>query len=533
VKSLLQPTILAALAVVLAGCGSEPRAKTDVHTVSNSPHIEHRKTDGELTPTADRNDELQPESVPPKKVVIRPAVREPQPEPVFRPSDDRPKHDAAVLAKRGIHKYESKRLILYTDIDPKIARTLPPLLDQAYPAWEAYFGKLPPNRARSPFQVTGYLMKDKSRFEDAKLIPLDLPKFVNGRHRGYRFWMHDPPWDYYRRHLLIHEATHCFMYATRDPAFPTWYMEGMAEFFATHERRSEVGGRRTEVGKTRTSRTGPTSDLRSPILRFGVMPRRFEDFVGFARIEYIQQDCAAGRPLSLGDVVKLRPEAFVHNQAYAWSWALCKFLDSHPRYGKRFRELRKLQTASAFREGFAKFVRSETPHIFAEWHLFSRGLVYGYDANRSAIAIRPGKPLSELTFPVTFELQTDRGWQSSGVWLDKGDAVHISAAGRFELARKPKPWISEPRGISFTYFQGRPLGEVTAVLVPDSVRSILIPATIRPAPLPITPIGRGGVLRAGIKGTVYLRVNDSFAWLGDNKGTVTVTIRREDARRVP
>ena len=154
----------------------------------------------------------------------------------------------------------------------------------------------------------------------------------------------------------------------------------------------------------------------------------------------------------------------------------------------------------------------------AEWLLFATGLVYGYDVKNSAIEIRPGKPL--VGVPRSFELQTDRGWQSSGIWLDKGETVDISAAGRFELAQKPKPWICEPQGVSITWFQGRPLGEVTAVIVPDSKRSL--PNSAKTL-LPI-PIGRHARLKAPIKGTLYLRVNDSFAWLADNKGTVKITI---------
>ena len=55
--------------------------------------------------------------------------------PVYRPSDSRPTHDDLKLAKQGIHSYESKRLKLYTDIDPKIAKRLPAYIDAVYKAW--------------------------------------------------------------------------------------------------------------------------------------------------------------------------------------------------------------------------------------------------------------------------------------------------------------------------------------------------------------------------------------------------------------
>ena len=493
--------VAAVLFVIVSGCGGNSTSpkKRIPSAEKTAGSDDHRKRLGDLTGSSGSNGTSRPNRGP--EPVPTPVITKPKPQPVFRPSDDRPKHDDAKLAKLGIRKYVSKRLILYTDLDPAIAKTLPTIIDQAYPAWVKYFGQLPPTRERTPFQLTGYVIKDKALFQRAKLIPRDLPPFVNGRHRGYEFWMYDSPWDYYRRHLLIHEATHCFMYATRSSLFPNWYMEGMAEFFGTHA-----------IDKNGT-------------VTFGVMPQRQRDYKGFGRIEYVQVDCRAGSPLSLKEVVFLMPNDYLQNQAYAWSWALCKFFDSHPRYRYRFRELRRIESATAFRRAFRKLVLEESPHISAEWLLFATGLVYGYDAKNSAIEIRPGKPL--VGVPRSFELQTNRGWQSSGIWLDKGEAVDISAAGRFELAQKPKPWICEPQGVSITWFQGRPLGEVTAVIVPDSKRSLPFTAkTLRPI-----PIGRHARLKAPIKGTLYLRVNDSFAWLADNKGTVKIAVSRAVAPR--
>ena len=33
-----------------------------------------------------------------------------------------------------------------------------------------------------------------------------------------------------------------------------------------------------------------------------------------------------------------------------------------------------------------------------------------------------------------------------------------------KLADEPKPWVSEPQGITFDYFNGRPLGMVVAAI---------------------------------------------------------------------
>lgn len=421
-----------------------------------------------------------------------------KPQTVYRPADNRPKHDDDRLKKLGIHKYESKHLRLYSDVDPKVAKPLPAVIDAAYDAWVAYFGKLPPDRDGADFQITGYVMQDKPLFKRAGLIPGDLPPFPNGRHRGYEFWMNDPPQGaYYRRHLLIHEATHCFMYAVRDPRFATWYMEGMAEFFGTHT----------------IDKTGK--------LAFGVIPAEPKAYKGSGRVEYIRNDCKAGAPKSIKEVVEFKPDDYLKNQPYAWSWALCLFLDTHPRYQKPFRSLGRIHTASTFDEALRKLVRDNSPRIFSEWHLFAMGFDYGYDPVRAAIEIRPGEPLKEGK-PIECTIAANRGWQSSGVWVEKGEVVEITATGRFELAQKPKPWVSEPRGISFTYDNGRPLGELQAVLVPDSKKSLPITVPV----LPHGPVGTKRRFRAEIKGTLYLRVNDSLGDLANNHGKLKATIRR-------
>lgn len=155
---------------------------------------------------------------------------------LFRVADDRPRLTITndQLKKIGVEVFESKRLKLFTDIDPKVARALPPLVDQAYVEWEEYFGKLPPARDESEFQVNGYLMKDKLKFEMAGLLRDDLPDQFHGRQAGYQFWMMDQPQEYYRRHLLLHEATHAFMQAIPHLDVPYSYLEGMAELFGTH-----------------------------------------------------------------------------------------------------------------------------------------------------------------------------------------------------------------------------------------------------------------------------------------------------------
>ena len=412
-------------------------------------------------------------------------------EPVFRPRDQRPSQDDRKLASVGIRKYESKHLKLYTDIDPVKAKDLPQLVDQAYLAWEAYFGKLPPNPEKTTFQVTGYLMKDKPLFRRMGLIPNDLLPFINGRHRGQEFWMNEQDYDYYRRHLVIHECTHCFMTILPGTTLPLWYLEGMAELFGTH-----------------------TLDKKG-IATFRVMPHNKEDFGGLGRITMIQEAIKEEKFLSLEGLFRLKPNDYLKNEPYAWSWALCIYFDQHPLYATRFRKLGQSLAGTQFGRNFLKDFGKELPTIRDEWVLFARQLQVGYQHSRGAIVLQKGKPLQRAH---SWKIVANAGWQCSEIQLEKGKRYRVSAKGRFELAQKPIPWISEPQGISFRYFENRPLGELHGIIHDTNFSQT--------TPFHYLVIGKQKIFESPADGTLYLRLNDSWSELSDNKGSVAITIER-------
>jgi hypothetical protein len=409
----------------------------------------------------------------------------------------RPVHDDQRLAQRGIRRFESQRLRLYTDIAPQLAAALPAVIDQAYAAWEEYFGRLPPDRAGGDFQITGYIMADRDLFVASGLVPRDLPPFINGRHRGAEFWMHDQQSDYYRRHLMIHEATHCYTTIMPDVFLPAWYLEGMAELFGMHDL--------DESGK----------------VRFRVLP---QDPGHWGRIRLIEDMVAEGEVKGFDDVTRLKPDDFLKDGAYAWAWGLCQFLDGHPRYRARFRALARglegKQFAIASRELFAADARE----LREEWLQFATKLCYGYDIERSAIDFQRGAVLkSGETAAAT--IAADRGWQPSGAAVVKGRRYEVRAAGRYTLAQQPKPWECEPPGVSIRYCEGQPLGRIVAAIRPDPEAADAPP----PHPWSALPIGGRQVFTAESSGTVYFRVNDFWNELADNAGSVEIEIREVSA----
>jgi hypothetical protein len=141
--------------------------------------------------------------------------------------------DDARAAAAGIRKVPGKRLTLYTDLPAgRDIDELPVVFEQAFPQWCAYFGIKPSDHP--DWHMTGFLMKDKARFVQAGLLPGDLPPFLHGYSRGQLLWLYEQPSEYYRRHLLLHEGTHGFLFSILGSAGPPWYMEGVAEYLSTH-----------------------------------------------------------------------------------------------------------------------------------------------------------------------------------------------------------------------------------------------------------------------------------------------------------
>ncbi len=503
--NLLLLTCCLVLVALVCGCGTGPEASVPGEQSSprgrKSAKVSSvQKISQESPPPVPARTASLPND-PPTSDSIAFNLQSPSPskQKIYRPADDRPKRDRAALAELGIKRYASKHLELYTDIDPEIAKHLPGLVDQLYVALEKYFGPLPPDREGRVFQMTGYIMADRRLFRETGLLPEDLPAFNHGRHRGAEFWMNNQKYEYYLRHLMLHEATHCFMTITRQNQLlpPVWYMEGMAELFGTHSVADDG---------TATFRT---------------MPDDKKAYAGLGRITLVQTAVKEGRFHSLDQVFALTVNEFLSDEAYAWSWALCKFLDTHPRYRDEFRKLGDAPSRDNFLDRFQEAFRDDANNMRTEWALYAHHLEDGYEIESAAIAFKAGQSLSAVNAEKTVTLKADRGWQSSEVAVEEGKKYAVAAAGRFTLAQEPKPWISEPDGISFRYFGGRPLGQLIGCIRTETPASIPSAKSMRQ----IIPLGANQTFTAPQSGTLYLRLNDAWNQLSDNTGTATVRIR--------
>ncbi len=409
-----------------------------------------------------------------------------------RQSDRRLLVNRVAVQAHGVARYESRRLILYTDIPQEQAESLPKLMDRAYDAWISYCGELPPDRERSEFQMTGYLMSDQERFRAAGLLPDNLPDFEHGRHRGQEFWMNDQGSDYYRAHLLLHEGTHCFTTAVdRDLTRSVWFFEGIAEYFATHR--------------------GP---LEGPPV-FGVWPDQRTAFPLLGRIKLLEEHRARADTLSMIQVARQSPEGYDRPDAYAWAWALVHFLAEFPETRDSFRQIVQGVVRGESHAPLDQLLSDERRQRLWRWYIAD--LCHGYDLARSLPSAKDFKLRQDVGQEVS--VAANRGWQSTGVPLQAGQAYRITARGRVELASQPRPWISEPAGVSIRYHEGLPLGRLIGRYWPIDPGSILDPETIS--------IGVEEIYSPSEDGILFVRVNDFWNEMSDNSGEYAVTVNRD------
>lgn len=448
------------------------------------------------TPPVDRQAGRDPlEELGPRKPSPQQAPEKPTPaaNALPRPNRWKPPISAERADALGIRFVEGQHVRLYTDL-PQQAKIddYPAAFDQGVALWAAYFG-LPRERWKE-WKISGYLIRDKQRFRRAGLLDPNLPPFLNGFQRGAEIWVYDQPSDYYRRHLLLHEGVHALMNQHLGGCGPPWFMEGMAELLATHQ---------WNQGQLRIVR----------------IPAHREAAEFWGRVKIIKQDYAAGRALSLQEVMSYGPRAHLRVEPYGWSWAACLFFDQTPEYAAPFRRLKASVDlgAAEFNAGFRRELAERWPRLQHQWQVYVAELEYGYDVARNALRLQKGGPLPKAGR--TVEVRADRGWQDVGVQLSAGQRVRLSASGRFQLAAKPKIWWSEAGGVTVRYYRRQPLGILQAAIanlarVPDGESPLTRPQAI----------GDKGTVEVTTAGSLFLRVNDSPAERADNQGSLQVRI---------
>lgn len=374
------------------------------------------------------------------------------------------------------------------------------VFEAALPAWADYFGV--PRSSLEGAVATLYCLRDHQRFDALQVIPAEIPRFRQGYQWGDQLFMLDQPSDYYRRHLMLHEGTHWFMWKFLQASGPPWYSEGCCEWLATH----------AWDGDRLTVATIPTSDREWPY---------------WGRLKVIRDALEAGQASRLRTILAYGDTTHRTDDPYAWSWAAVLFLSHHPLTAHWFTVAgrRGLEDAASWQSVVVSEYNEHRAMLEAAWAGFLGELDYGYDPERQRIQLDwdADRPLEQNH---AVEVAADRGWQASGVRVEAGQVVSIAARGQIVVCAADNPasrgvaWPAQPDGITLRYVGGQPLGRLMAAVVgrPDDDAAHVQPWTI-------SAVGSAGQLTAARAGSLFLKINEAVGEHRDNQGAYQVEIQ--------
>jgi hypothetical protein len=403
---------------------------------------------------------------------------------------------APISAPAGeLLRLEGKSIRLHTDLaSAEEARQLVASFDAAVPQWIKFWNL--PDGALGDWKVDACVIRDKAEFERQGLLPPQVPDFPFGYALGNRVWVRAQQSEYYTRHLLLHEGVHSLAFSVFKGAGPTWFMEGTAELLATHS----GAGQAVVINQVPTSR---------------------DDVPYWGRFKLMNQLRDNSNVPTLESVMRYQPDLKGDVATYGWSWAAAMLLDSYPEYREAFFAAARdgSDDGPRFNRRLRKSLDKDWPIVAARWELMCHDLDYGFDWSRERVKLGVSDPMWDGR-PRSVNVSADRGWQSVGVRIPGGAKVRLSPEGRITLAEKPKPWVSEPAGITFQYHRGRPLGQLLVCVLPNAIdaNAKLLKA------LNVQPIVQATTIEVPSFSWLLMRVNDATGELGDNSGEYRVNV---------
>ncbi|MEL7336926.1 MAG: hypothetical protein AAFN70_12060, partial [Planctomycetota bacterium] len=387
---------------------------------------------------------------------------------------------------QSLRTIPGRYVIVRTDLPAdKISQADVDGFDAAVPQWlDAW--KLNPDAAAN-WRLTAYVMSDKAAMRRAGILPDTIPDFGHGYQQGKTAWVIAQSGDYYTRHLLLHEGVHGAAWAMFGGAGPPWFMEGNAEWLATHR----------GVGTQ---------------LQIGVIPATEAEVPFWGRYAVIRDAAKNARVPSIESVMRYSNVAHRRVEPYAWSWAAVMLLYHHADTRQIFLDMpaQGQLPATAFTRTLYTQLKNQWPQVRLRWSLLADELDYGYDPVRSSIPLAKTLPPTLQSEAHVTRVAADRGWQSAGTLIPAGTTIQITAKGKYTLADSPRPWTCYPDGVTIQYHRGMPLGKLVAAVVPVD------PKTSRYAPaVRWQAIGSEGQLQVREKSWLMLRINESSNQLFD------------------
>jgi hypothetical protein len=271
-----------------------------------------------------------------------------------------------------------------------------------------------------------------------------------------------------------HEAVHAYCGQTFGTTGPLWYSEGMAEM-GQYWRKDE----------------------KSVQVHDGVL-------------EYLR----SSPPKSMNEIVNGKEFTGDSWQNYAWRWALCHLLANNTNYSAKFQPL-GLALLKKQPTSFEAIYGDMAEEIVFEYCFFLKHLEQGFRADLCSWDWQRKFRLPKGGTAITAKIKADHGWQPSGAMVAAGITYQCSATGTWQTSKEAKAVTADGADDG----GGRLFG---VVMTDDDGKNYQIGEPFE--------LGSKADFTAATDGKLYLRCQDKWGELADNKGTLTVKIKASKAR---
>ncbi len=405
---------------------------------------------------------------------------------------------SAVIGEEPLRTEQGRFLTLSSDVPDADLKHYVQVFDQAVLLWQSYWQLS--EAQLEQWQLQGYLMTSKQAFVRRGLLPATLPDFLNGYQRDHAIWVINQPSAYYTLHLILHEGVHGLAQHAFGGAGAPWFMEGTAEYLATHR------------------------ELDSGAIEVGVIPASRQASPYWGRIGIIEAARNQQRVPSIQTVMRYGPTAHLQVEPYAWSWCAAVLMEMYPDYRSVIREATVFgrESATPFTRQIYQRLSAQWPIFSARWQLLCHDLDYGFDVERNGVELQTDWPQLEDNKRHTLQVVADRGWQAVPMRVVAGTKLTLTATGNVQLRSDPV-WSSTAEGVTLTYYRGQPLARLLACVLPlasSSAQETTLNA------LQIEAVGAEAQFVAASDGWLLLKINDLPGELADNSGSLTVHVQR-------
>ena len=263
------------------------------------------------------------------------------------------------------------------------------------------------------------------------------------------------------------------------------------------------------------------------LLQLNYRLRNREEAEYWGRVKRIRSELNTENELNLEDILNIPPAGFNDVRYYAWAWAGCEFFQNHPKTKQIFSTLPQIKNLdqSRFNREFLDSIKNHLDVLKRDWQLFINEIDYGYSVSRGCLS---EATLSSGRFGASrtkFQISAERSWQVTELKVRQGERLRVESSGEFVVGQSSPltPWKCQSNGITIQYYRGRPLGRLqVGILNRDAKTSKQqIKGLLNPL-----DIGISGVISAPTNGVLCFRINESPAFLRDNRGALEVVIEK-------